>query len=164
MRIDTPIADTSIPKDLKKTIVAVCTDMYDGFINAAKEALGLDIPVIADRYHVSKLYRQCLISLRKKELKKLRKSLTKEEYQDLQPAILLLCKRKEYEISDEEKQQLKPLFDVAPKIKEAYSFCLELTSIYNKHLTSEEASESINAWIEGVERSKLTCFKNLSLT
>lgn len=154
----------SIPKDLKKTIVAVCTDMYDGFINAAKEALGLDIPVIADRYHVSKLYRQCLVSLRKQELKKLRKSLTKEEYQALQPAISLLCKRKEYEMSDEEKQQLKPLFDIAPKIKEAYSFCLELTSIYNKHSTSEEASESINIWIESVERSKLTCFKNFIQT
>jgi transposase len=154
----------SIPKDLKKGIAAVCTDMYDGFINAAKEALGQDIPIIADRYHVSKLYRQCLVSLRKKELKKLRKNLTKEEYQDLQPAISLLCKRKEYEMSDEEKQQLKPLFDVAPKIKEAYSLCLELTSIYNRHSTSEEASESINAWIGKVEQSKLTCFKSFIQT
>ena len=64
-----------IPKSLKRTIEAVCTDMYDGFINAAKEALGSEIPIIADRYHVSKLYRKCLVSLRKKELKKLKKSI-----------------------------------------------------------------------------------------
>lgn len=67
-------------------------------------------------------------------------------------------------MSDEEKQQLKPLFDVAPRIKEAYSLCLGLTSIYNKNSTSEEASKSINAWIERVEQSKLTCFKNFIQT
>lgn len=150
---------TSIPKDLKKTIAAVCTDMYDGFINAAKEAFGTDIPVIADRYHVSKLYRQCLISVRKRELKKLRKTLNKEEYQSLQPAISLLCKRKECDITEQEKQELEPLFKAAPKIEEAYNLCLQLTSIYNKHSSAEEALESINAWIEQVESSKLNCFK-----
>jgi len=36
--------------------------MYDGFINAAKEVFGSDIPVVADRYHVSKLYRKSLVS------------------------------------------------------------------------------------------------------
>ncbi len=30
---------SSIPKKLHKTIIAVCTDMYDGFINAAKKCL-----------------------------------------------------------------------------------------------------------------------------
>lgn len=154
----------SIPRNLKKTIIAVCTDMYDGFINAAKEALGSDIPVIADRYHVSKLYRKCLVSLRKKELKRLKKSLTKEEYQDLQPAISLLCKRKEYEINEKEKLLLEPLFEASPKIKEAYNLCLKLTSIYNKHSTSEEALESINAWIKSVEQSKLNCFKSFIQT
>lgn len=120
----------SIPGNLKETVDAVCTDMCDGFINAAKEALGTSIPVIADRYHVSKLYRKCLVSLRKQELKKLRKSMTKEEYRELKPAISLLCKRKECDINEQEKEQLEPLFKAAPKIKEAYSLCLKLTAIY----------------------------------
>ena len=150
----------SIPKNLKETIDAVCTDMYDGFINAAKEALGTSIPVIADRYHVSKLYRKCLVfSLRKQELKKLRKSMTKEEYQELKPAISLLCKRKECDINEQEKEQLEPLFKAAPKIKEAYSLCLKLTAIYNRHSTPEESLKSIREWITSVEQSKITCFK-----
>lgn len=154
----------SIPKDLQKTILAVCTDMYDGFINAAKEALGPDVPVIADRYHVSKLYRQCLVSLRKKELKRLRESLTKEEYQALHPAISVLCKRKECELTEQEKQELEPLFKAAPKIKEAYNLCLQLTAIYNKHSNVKEALESISLWIEQVEDSKLNCFKTFIQT
>ncbi len=155
---------TLIPKNLKKTIEAVCTDMYDGFINAAKEALGSEIPIIADRYHVSKLYRKCLVSLRKKELKKLKKSMAPEEYKRLEPAISLLCRRKEYAISEAEEEQLEPLFKAAPKIKEAYNLCLKLTTIYNKHSTSEEALESINSWIESVESSKLTSFKSFIQT
>ena len=46
-----------IPKKLRKTIAGVCTDMYDGFINAAKEILGKRIPIIVDRFHVAQLYR-----------------------------------------------------------------------------------------------------------
>lgn len=155
---------SSIPKSLKKTIIAVCTDMYDGYINAAKEALGKDIPVVADRYHVSKLYRKSLITLRKKELKKLKKSLTTEKYQELKPAIALLCRRKEYPLTQDEEQKLKPLFEAAPKIKTAYNLCLKLTSIYNTHSTSEEALESINAWVAEVDKSKLACFKDFIKT
>jgi len=154
----------SIPPDLKKTIIAVCSDMYDGFVNSAKEVFGADIPVIVDRYHVSKLYRKCLITARKAELKKLKKALTKEEYKELKPAILLLSRRKEYEFSESEKALVEPLFKLSPKLKKAYYLCLKLTAIYNKHSTSEEASKSINSWIEDAENSKLACFKTFIKT
>lgn len=150
----------SIPKDLQKTIIAICSDMYDGFINAAKEVFGDNIPVVADRYHVAKLYRKSLVSLRKRELKKLRKSLSKVEYLELKPAISLLCKRKELSIADEEKAKLEPLFKAAPKLKAAYHLCLKLTAIYNRHSTTDEAISSINDWILEVESSKVTCFKD----
>ena len=38
----------SIPDNKVKTIIAVCSDMYDGFINAAKEAFDGKIPVVVD--------------------------------------------------------------------------------------------------------------------
>ena len=66
--------------------------------------------MIVDRYHVSKLYRKCLVTARKAELKKLKKALTKEEYKELKPAILLLSRRKEYEFSESEKALVEPLF------------------------------------------------------
>jgi transposase len=154
----------SIPPSLRKTIIAVCSDMYDGFVNSAKEVFGSDIPVIVDRYHVSKLYRKCLVTARKAELKKLKKKLTKEEYKELKPAILLLSRRKECEFSDNEKAIVEPLFKLSPKLKKAYDFCLKLTSIYNKHSTAEEASNSIDSWTKDVENSKLTCFKTFIKT
>ena len=120
---------SSIPRDLRKTIVAVCSDMYDGFVNSAKEVFGDDIPVVVDRYHVSKLYRKCLVTARKSELKRLKRTLTKDEYKELKPAISLLTRRKECEFNEDEKKQLEPLFKLAPKLKEAYYLCLKLTAI-----------------------------------
>ena len=55
-----------IPARLMSRIESVCTDMYDGFINAVKE----EIPhatVVADRFHVAKKYRECTENLRKSE-------------------------------------------------------------------------------------------------
>ncbi|RKZ89525.1 MAG: hypothetical protein DRR19_11445 [Candidatus Parabeggiatoa sp. nov. 1] len=64
-----------IPKRLRKTIVAVCSDMYEGFINAVKEVLKF-VPIVVDRFHVSKLYRKGLDELRKSEMKRLKKELS----------------------------------------------------------------------------------------
>ena len=78
---------------------------------------------------MSKLYRKCLVIARKAELKKLKKALTKEEYKELKPAILLLSRRKEYEFSESEEVIVEPLFKLSPKLKKAYYLCLRLTAI-----------------------------------
>jgi transposase len=48
----------TIPTALRGTIEAVCTDMYDGYINAAKAVFGKSVPIVTDRFHVAKLYRK----------------------------------------------------------------------------------------------------------
>lgn len=146
-----------IPKKLRKTIAGVCTDMYDGFINAAKEALGKQIPVIVDRFHVAQLYRKCLVSLRKQELKRLRKELPEEEYRALKPAIGLLCHGKEF-MTKEDKKIAAPLFKQSPLLKVAYQFCCKLTGIYNRAIDPTVAHEKITQWIRSVEASELVCF------
>ena len=81
----------SIPKKLRKTVIYVCCDLYDGFINAAKEVFGRRTKVVADRYfgsaqhkfHVAKLYRKSVDNVRKEELKRLKKELNEEEYKKI---------------------------------------------------------------------------------
>ena len=65
----------SIPKRLRKQVRFVCSDLYVGFINAAKEVFGRKVRIVADRFHVAKLYGKGLDELRKKELARLRKTL-----------------------------------------------------------------------------------------
>lgn len=46
----------SIPNRLRATVRTVCSDLYDGFINSAREVFGKRTHVVADRFHVAKLY------------------------------------------------------------------------------------------------------------
>lgn len=154
---------SSIPVHLRSTIIAVCTDMYDGYINAVKEVFGDIIPIIVDRFHVAKLYRKSLVSLRKKELKKLKKSLSKEEYASLKEAIAILCHAKEY-MTPTEKKIVEPLFKHSPLLKVAYELCCQLTGIFNAKLSVKEAHIKINEWISSVEGSQVACFKTFIQT
>jgi transposase len=70
----------SIPKRLRKQIRFVCADLYVGFINAAKEVFGKKVRLIVDRFHVAKLSGKGLDELRKKELARLRQTLSKAQY------------------------------------------------------------------------------------
>ena len=94
----------AIPLRLKNTIKHVCTDMYDGFVNAVIEALGSQTLVI-DRYHVAKLYRAPLDKLRMKEMARLKSSLTAEEYKKLDSTMWILRKQHEC-LTDDDKNKL----------------------------------------------------------
>jgi len=153
----------SIPDNKVKTIIAVCSDMYDGFINAAKEAFDGKIPVVVDRFHVACLYRKALSSLRKKEIKSLKISLSKEEYKTLQKAIQILKRNQEFiSVSDEE--ELEKIFKYSPLLKVAYSYCRRLTHIFNAHHTPESARDKIREWVSEVNASDLKCFNKFIAT
>ena len=152
-----------IPLDLQKTIQAICCDMYDGYMNACKEVFKDKIPIIADRFHVRKLYGKSLIQLRKAELKRLKKELTPEAYAALKPAIALLRKLKDY-FTEEEKPMVETLFSLSPKLKLAYQFSHDLSGIFDSHITPEQAKEKMTEWVAEVSQSKLKCFNQFIKT
>jgi transposase len=76
-----------IPASLKKTVTSVCSDFYEGFINAAKEVFGKRIRVVIDRFHLAKLYRKGLDNLRKKEMRHLKKHWKRQTMQ----SCVVLC-------------------------------------------------------------------------
>lgn len=148
---------SSIPKHLAKTVENVCCDMYDGFINAAKEVFGSKIRIIIDRFHVAKNYRDAIETIRKKEMKRLKEELSEDEYKKLKN-IMWILRKKHNELSDEEKETLNLLFKYSPLIKKAYNFRNKLTKIFNQSLTQKQAKRKIKQWIKGVEKSELKCF------
>ena len=54
----------SIPPKLRATIRTVCSDLYEGYLQAVHEVLPKARQVI-DRFHVAKLYREAADALRK---------------------------------------------------------------------------------------------------
>src|SRR5215510_15692789 len=104
---------SGMPQKLRKTIKAVCSDMYDGFIHAAQEVLGKRIKIVIDRFHVAKLYRKGVDRLRQQELRHLKQELSEEAYKQLQGVMWALRKR-EGNLTDEDKDLLARLFTHAP--------------------------------------------------
>ena len=153
----------TIPRHLRKTVHSVCCDMYDGFINAAKEVFGKRIKIIIDRFHVSQLYRKGLDHLRKKELRRLKGVLSEEEYKDLQ-GVMWVLRKAESELEDEEDDLLARLFEYSPALEIAYDFCQELTHIFNQDVTKRQGKNKLKDWMKRVRESDLTCFNKFLKT
>ena len=146
----------SIPDHLKKTVKSVCTDMYDGFVNAASEVFGSRVIVI-DRYHVSKLYREPVDALRISEMKCLKKELDAKEYAKLD-GMMWILRRKHECLSKSDKVSLELLYRYSSELEKAHKLALKLTHIFNTHHNRKVASSKFNRWIEQVKKSDVICF------
>ncbi len=153
----------SIPKRLRRVIRAVCSDMYEGFINAAKEVFGKKVHLVVDRFHVAKLYRNGLETLRKKELRRLKKQLSDTEYKELKGVMWILRKREE-DLTQEDKVVLDKLFKHSPMLKRAHSFSNELTAIFDMDISKPHAKQKINGWMKRVKGSEIRCFDQFLTT
>jgi transposase len=98
-----------LPHKLRTTIQAVCSDMYDGFIYAAQEVCGVKIKIIIDRFHVAKLYRTGLDTLRKQDLRRLQHELSEEDYKSLH-GVMWILRKKEEDLAAEDHATLHRLF------------------------------------------------------
>ena len=146
----------SIPERLRKTVNSVCTDMCDSFVQSACEIFGKRVVVI-DRYHVSKLYREPLDQLRISEMKRLKKELSVEEYENLENMMWIVRKKHEC-LSQVEKDQLALLYYYSPKLKQMHQSALKLTQIFNTHQSRKVAFTKLNRWIDSVQKSGLSVF------
>jgi len=147
----------SIPKRLRKQLRVVCTDMYEGFINAAKEVFSKKVQVVVDRFHVAKLYRGAVDELRKSELKRLKKELPEAEYQQLKGAMWAL-RRSLQNRTEEDVRVLRRLFKHSPLLEAAYYASGILTDIFNRAMSKRSARYQLRRWIGLVKGSGLSCF------
>jgi transposase len=153
----------SIPKRLKKTVKAVCSDMYEGYTNAATEVFGKDVIIVVDRFHVAKLYRKDLDGLRKKEMNRLKKELSEKEYKKLK-GVMWILRKDVKELTDEKLEVLKCLFRYSPILELAHKLCNELTDIFKDDISKSVATRKINDWKKKVKESGLNCFNKFLST
>jgi transposase len=146
----------TIPKGLQDTITEVCTDLYEGFINAVEEVLP-QAKIVADRFHVAKLYRAAVDQLRKIEMKALKQVFTKEQYAGLKGVLWALRKRREY-LTPEEHALLERLFEASPVLRKAYTLREKLTRIFDKKHSKNSGRRAIRRWMAQVKDSDLECF------
>lgn len=147
----------AIPKRLKDTIHTVCLDMWQHFIAAVEEVFGDEVQITVDRYHVAKIYRAAADKVRKQELRRLKKELPEAEYKELK-GIMWTYRKKKADLSPAETELLERFFAYAPDAEQAYNLREDLTTIFEKPLSKQEATKEIKAWCKQVEHSSLTCF------
>ena len=152
-----------IPQRVRQTIHSICSDRYEGFVNAAKEVFGKRVKIVMDRFHVAKLYRRGVDSLRQHELRRLKKELSAEAYGPFKGAMWALRKPEET-LMDDEKDVLVRLFAHSPCLKMAYEFCHALTSIFDTQLRKREGKRQLWQWMKKVRASKLHCFDSFLTT
>jgi transposase len=148
---------TSIPKRLRTQIRCVCSDMYTGFINAAKEVFGKKVQIIVDRFHVAKLYGKGLDELRKKELQRLRKTLSKDQYKELEGVMWILRKRPE-DLTTTDQEILDKLFKYSPSLQQGYQLKNELTALLDRDLDRRRGKQNLTGWMNRVKKSSVRCF------
>ncbi|MBF0240673.1 MAG: ISL3 family transposase [SAR324 cluster bacterium] len=146
-----------ISSELRATIKNVCTDMYEGYLNAVKEALGEQVEIVIDRFHVAQTYRKSADALRKQEQKRLKKELPEAEYQKLKGLIWAFRKHPE-DLIEKDRQILEKAFTHSPDLKKAYEHRNTMTEIFDMPLSKTEAIERFQNWQESVKQTGLTCF------
>jgi len=151
----------TIPARLRGTMKTVCTDMWDGYVNAVEEFSAahenVSIEIVVDRFHVAKNYRDCVDKLRKKICRQLKKELPEEEYETIKNMMWILRKNNQ-DLMAEDRKKLRLLFSYAPDLKLAYTFREELTAIFEMNISKEQAAQRFKVWIAKVKRSGLKCF------
>ncbi len=157
----------TIPPHLRATLHTVCTDMWDGYVNAVKEFAAahddVTLVVVIDRFHVAKHYRDGVDQLRKHECRRLKQALPAAEYAELEEVMWPLRKNHR-DLTPEERQRLRRLFAYAPTLKLAYTLREELTAIFELPLTKPQAKQRLLKWCAKVRRSALTCFDSFLKT
>lgn len=151
----------AIPQPLHATIETVCSDMWEGYINAAKEFRlayeAVQFDVVVDRFHVAQNYRKGVDNLRKQERKRLKKDLSELAYQEIK-GVMWASRKNNSDLSDEQRLQLRRFFDYSPLFKQAYTLREELTAIFNLPLSRHHALERLDRWQAKVQLTNLSCF------
>lgn len=136
--------------------------MWEGYINAIDEFIAAHHDVsaspVVDRFHVAQHYRDDFDNLRKQELRRLKKELPKETYDEDCKGMLWTLRKNHASLDTDERRSLRRLFLHTPALHQAYTFREELTSIFNQDLSIAEAELHLWTWIKKVEHSDLDTF------
>jgi len=147
----------SIPPARHAAITTVCTDLWEGYITATQEVLP-HATIVADRFHVARLYRDCADTLRKAAIRTLRASKDPAIPDEALKHVLWPFRKAPDDLDAEEAARLERLFAHAPALKTAYDLRQDLTQIFDTATSRDDGLAQLQAWEGRVATSGLDCF------
>jgi transposase len=121
------------------------------------------VPIVSDRFHVAKRYRKGLDSLHKQEMRRLKETLSEEEYAQLKGAMWALRKGEEKR-TDHDTEVLVCLFAHSPRLELAYDLCDDLTKLFDTPMSKRKGKSRLKKWMKQVRASALSCFDSFLTT
>jgi transposase len=146
----------SMPAALRERITSVCTDIWEGYITAVEEVLP-HTTIVIDRFHVARHYREAVDTLRKQELRRLKKALPKQAADELKHTLWPFRKRSA-DLDEAEQERLDRLLATSPALDPAYTLREQLTRIFDTARSKKDGLRRIRLWRLRVEKSGLRCF------
>ncbi|MDZ4720044.1 MAG: ISL3 family transposase [Roseiflexaceae bacterium] len=147
---------SALPDARKARITTVCTDMWEGYTNAVREALP-EATIVIDRFHVARQYRSAVDAIRKTEIRRLKHALPEAQHEQLNGAMWLVRKKPE-ELDAEERTRLAWILEQSPALNQAYTLQGELTQIFDTARSKADGLRRIGYWRLRVVKSGLCCF------
>lgn len=152
----------TIPAARRTAITTVCTDLWEGYITATQAVLP-HVTIVADRFHVARLYRDCADTLRKETLRTLRATNDPVLKDDLKHVLWPFRKAPD-DLNDDEQARLARLFQHAPALKTAYDLRQDLTQIFETASSRDDGLAQLQGWEHRVATSGLDCFASFLTT
>jgi transposase len=135
------VINKSIKEEQKKSIKAVCADMWQGFINAIAKELP-DSTVVHDVFHISKYLNEAVNKVRVQE----DKELSKEKNNSLKKSKWVWLKREE-KLTEKERTLFGTLLKGNFRVGKAYVIKEQFKGIYSSQ-TIEQGKKYFSDWYE----------------
>jgi hypothetical protein len=123
--------------------------MWEGYLTAVDEFIAdhddVTAALVVDRFHVAQHYRDDFDDLRQQELRRLKKELPSETYDQQCKGMLWTLRKNHSALNPDQCQSLRRLFTHSPALHQAYTFREELTAIFNQNLSVAQAEHRLEA-------------------
>jgi len=130
-------------------VIEVTTDMWDGYVAAAREALGEKVRITIDRFHVMKNFQDHLTAARRE----IQRQMPKEEAQDLKGTRWLWLTNEE-NLSVEEQAELAALGARFPLLKQLREQRDRLRQLFEDRTvrTAAAGTQRLRAWMKEAQQ------------
>lgn len=139
----------------------VTTDMWDAYVEAAREAFGDQVAITIDRFHVMKNFQECLTTARRE----LQRQLSAEEREQLKGSRWLWVTNPE-NLTPEKQQELEVFKKRFPSLGKLADQRERLRAIFNdRKITSPaEGRTRLQAWMDQVKELGLAALNKFCKT
>lgn len=146
---------------LLSQVEEVTTDMWDAYVEAAREAFGDQVAITIDRFHVMKNFQECLTAARRE----LQRQLSDEQREQLKGSRWLWVTNPE-NLTPEKRRELEVLKKEFPSLGELADQREKLRAIFNdRNIASPaEGRKQLEAWMGQVQELGLVALNKFCKT